>query len=47
MCSGSEADVSAASSPTVRSGDRKVYHLVDWNPRNFDFYTTLPQEART
>jgi len=47
MCGGSEADVSAATSPSVRSGDLKVYHRVDWNPWNFDFYTTLPRVART
>jgi hypothetical protein len=31
MCGGSEANVFAATSATVRSSDRKVYHLVDWN----------------
>ena len=47
MCGGSEAYDFAATSAAVRSGDRKVYHLVDWNPRNFDFHTTLPRDART
>jgi hypothetical protein len=47
MCGGSEANVLAAALPRVRSGDLRVYHLGDWNPWNFDFYTTLPRESRT
>ena len=46
MCGGSEANVFAATPATVRSGDRRVYHLLAWNLWNFEFCTTLPRGTR-
>jgi hypothetical protein len=45
MCGGSETNVGATTSPTVRSGDRKVYHRRGWIPWNFNFHPTLPREG--